>query len=864
MTPSELQSFIEQQTRIGDRIARKAARVKQQLLADPVFKAPRYIKVLDRAIKAIDKPGLPPSSRPKGIDGAESFHFRLENVTKASLYSAAAGAGSLAADRFLAYMEREGAAETVERGEAQHVRGADAQERASTWFLMGGGDRDGPGRDIGEAARFAGYIERPEAPEVEGDTVSSFGNIAERFEDRLAFWRALDDSEPAPKNHKLRLWPARTAAFWQAVDADPDAPLPLRRRDRAKDSTVVVSDAEAAAIHRYVRKHATGKEPPAEILEGRARRIQTKLTLDLPHELSPAARLKLARKFCDALFEIEDLGRRGPGGKPDPRYRVPYHAVIHAPDRHNDARNFHLHVAFSEKPATRMIHPETGKECWDFEVETIETDRHRNTRTKRPFEKSRNRDLNARTWAGNARKLYARLANEALAAASLPKRYDPRRYVDMGIEAPARARLPKAVVAQLKKGRAGLVPEVNAKTIAEAWRAYEAALIRRHPPANYPKTVDRRWRDEIARWRGDLGFVVLSQQQHAWRCAVTVGRTAANLLALDRLIYDRIRSQIDPPLAPGDKDAKAFLAAYDAKFMAPYRESIRYEAREAKIALRYLERAQTSDPSRHAPAAFAHITAETAPKFGVLDLPRPTYGSLYANRPAHVRKRHEDHTARVNARFFSYVELFYPVPADITPKELADAQARFAGVAANPPPAPEPTGPAPLQGAAVSAALRAAPPVVAPSPAVVAPSPTPRAAPSPDVAAPKPAVVAPAIQPRPPLTVPLVRPAVQTEAEETMARLRRAAAPALKRAAAAREREEAARALERTPGATGAAVPKTDVEAAQTDAAPKKPPPPEPAVAPPPKPPRKKKRILTEAEVRRRALIAQRNRGRGR
>ena len=121
MSPSELQSFIEQQARIGDRIARKAARVKQQLLADPVFKAPRYIKVLDRAIKAIDKPGLPPSSRPKGIDGAESFHFRLENVTKASLYSAAAGAGSLAADRVLAYMEREGAAETVERGEAQHV-----------------------------------------------------------------------------------------------------------------------------------------------------------------------------------------------------------------------------------------------------------------------------------------------------------------------------------------------------------------------------------------------------------------------------------------------------------------------------------------------------------------------------------------------------------------------------------------------------------------------------------------------------------------------------------------------------------------------------------------------------------------------
>jgi hypothetical protein len=759
MSPSELQSFIEQQARIGDRIARKAARVKQQLLADPVFKAPRYIKVLDRAIKAIDKPGLPPSSRPKGIDGAESFHFRLENVTKASLYSAAAGAGSLAADRFLAYMEREGAAETVERGEAQHVRGADAQERASTWFLMGGGDRDGPGRDIGEAARFAGYIERPEAPEVEGDTVSSFGNIAERFEDRLAFWRALDDSEPAPKNHKLRLWPARTAAFWQAVDADPDAPLPLRRRDRAHDSTVVVSDAEAAAIHRYVRKRATGKEPPAEILEGRARRIQTKLTLDLPHELSPAARLKLARKFCDALFEIEDLGRRGPGGKPDPRYRVPYHAVIHAPDRHNDARNFHLHIAFSEKPATRMIHPETGKECWDFEVETIETDRHRNTRTKRPFEKPRNRDLHARTWVGNARKLYARLANEALAAANLPKRYDPRRYVDMGIETPARARLPKAVVAQLKKGRAGLVPEVNAKTIAEAWRAHEAALMRRHPPANYPKTVDRRWRDEIARWRGDFGFVVLSQQQHAWRCAVTVGRTAANLLALDRLIYDRIRSQIDPPLAPGDKDAKAFLAAYDAKFMAPYRESIRYEAAAAKVALGYLDRSKASD-----------------------------------------RLSGSDALAFINGQTIS-------APAALS-------QAASLPLERSPVPLPAPT-------------------VLAPNAGIPRPATTLTPAPM------------QAVQRAPNVSSPT----------DLIELIRRAKEQDQRRWAAAAARE----ALERAPVSSGAAGAEEAQGAEVPDTAGASPKPP-PEISPTPK----KKRILTEAEVRKRALIAARYRGWGR
>ena len=81
-------------------------------------------------------------------------------------------------------------------------------------------------------------------------------------------------------------------------------------------------------------------------------RTQSRLVLELPHEASPAARHEIIRRFTSGL---EKDG-------------IPYWTTIHAPTRANDDRNHHAHIVYTDRPARRMPHPETGLIVWDFTI----------------------------------------------------------------------------------------------------------------------------------------------------------------------------------------------------------------------------------------------------------------------------------------------------------------------------------------------------------------------------------------------------------------------------------------------------------------------------------------------------------------
>ena len=102
-------------------------------------------------------------------------------------------------------------------------------------------------------------------------------------------------------------------------------------------------------------------------------RIQNRLIVELPHQSTAAARLEILQQFTK-FFEDRSL---------------PYHAAIHAPGKKNDDRNFHAHIVFTERPAKKIPHPETGETTWDFAIALTTTDQHRNTRTKHPFRQTR-------------------------------------------------------------------------------------------------------------------------------------------------------------------------------------------------------------------------------------------------------------------------------------------------------------------------------------------------------------------------------------------------------------------------------------------------------------------------------------------
>ncbi|HKY80235.1 MAG TPA: MobA/MobL family protein, partial [Sphingobium sp.] len=150
-------------------------------------------------------------------------------------------------------------------------------------------------------------------------------------------------------------------------------------------------------------------------------RTQYRFVAELPAGLDAAARVRIVSGFCNHFAETG----------------VMYEAVIHRPDAHNDARNYHLHLSVHDRPA-RLI-----GDRWDFEIaEPVEGQSGRvhypyrqpkvagfvrapDGTDHRAYAAARVRELRAR---------FADLCNEELAAIGSTLRFDPRRLEEMGID----------------------------------------------------------------------------------------------------------------------------------------------------------------------------------------------------------------------------------------------------------------------------------------------------------------------------------------------------------------------------------------------------------------------------------------------
>lgn len=149
-----------------------------------------------------------------------------------------------------------------------------------------------------------------------------------------------------------------------------------------------------------------------EAAEGRRGRVQCRIILELPHEADQATRFRIARDFARVF---EEMG-------------LPYWCAIHAPSGHNDARNWHLHIVYHDRPARR-----TPDGRWDFEIEETYRTPTRAWRTHHPHRQVKNRNAQGRAWVLSLRRRYADVANFHLSAAGIEKRYDPRPYRESGV-----------------------------------------------------------------------------------------------------------------------------------------------------------------------------------------------------------------------------------------------------------------------------------------------------------------------------------------------------------------------------------------------------------------------------------------------
>ena len=152
-------------------------------------------------------------------------------------------------------------------------------------------------------------------------------------------------------------------------------------------------------------------------------RIQSRIVAELPYEgdVGPEGRRRILQRLGE---EFDDLG-------------LPWMGVVHQPDAHSDRRNYHLHLIYHDRSAV---------EAPDGDLLLA--------RKKCP-------DCRDRGFIPHLRKRYAALVNDEFQRAGLDRRWDPRRYDQMGLAKEPGEHLGVKATALERKGVATLVGSRN-------------------------------------------------------------------------------------------------------------------------------------------------------------------------------------------------------------------------------------------------------------------------------------------------------------------------------------------------------------------------------------------------------------------
>lgn len=122
--------------------------------------------------------------------------------------------------------------------------------------------------------------------------------------------------------------------------------------------------------------------------------VQMRIIAELPHDVSTQDRVKIVLGFS-RIFEERGL---------------PFVAALHLPDKHGDARNYHVHIAYHDRP----FHlDDDGNVSWM---------------------PKKCRDVIGPAWIKKVREAYAEAANNVLQERGKAPRYDAGSYKDLGID----------------------------------------------------------------------------------------------------------------------------------------------------------------------------------------------------------------------------------------------------------------------------------------------------------------------------------------------------------------------------------------------------------------------------------------------
>ncbi len=510
---------------------------------------------------------------------------------------------------------------------------------------------------------FDRYAVRPSATEAIDGERAVFSNISPDPLERQAYWQAVHDHERTPGVDRLTLVPENASrGAWQALAAAPDVPEAVRdiaavfatARGKRKARAIPLDDLaiDGAAARELAETLATilgtGKKKSAvRVSAGRGGRTQYRLTAEFPDGLDAAGRRTVTQAICDRLNSAG----------------IMYVAAIHAPDHHNDRRNYHLHLACHDRPARKI------GDRWDFTIAVEVEGQHRRVRypyaQKKVVEWSRDSDGGnhrdyGTTMVSDMRTFFADRCNEELDRLGVTRKFHPGTLRSLGCERDGqkplgtRAAPLEAVGVPTSKGIDNAELLWSA-LLREAWTAAEGRATARTALRRRLAEAERRFtegavvdqahvaaiRDLTARL--DAADAVL--RQHDAECAeydVTLAMARARpdktitvcrriLKAIGEGQADSAEQRANVAIAARADAAEAFLAGIaaierdHAPVLAKYRTAVTTAQAEveaiADAATPLIERpapARTREPARPDPRAtlealFVRIMADDIP-----------------------------------------------------------------------------------------------------------------------------------------------------------------------------------------------------------------------------------------------------------
>lgn len=319
------------------------------------------------------------------------------------------------------------------------------------------------------------YVRRTTAIAIQPDgNRALITNIDDDDGERSEFWSEVEKHERTASPDKMSFRVCDDREFWLRVADAPECPAKLRQKilgPHADDANKFVIE-NGKKTRAFLRGQegwkglgdgttaAKDEAAMANFSDGRGGRTQYRSEFSLPAELTPQQNFELLREFA------REFEKRG----------LPFVAVMHQPDEHNDPTNWHGHLIYYDRPCRRITQEDIERlkkrgfdvtgiipGAWDFTVSVATPGRP--GRFSYPLRQNKVAEVSrSQNWPKTLRVRLAQVTNRHLELAGIARRVSPETYGDMGIVADPQQHLGTNQSAAETRGKVTSLGRDNEKT----------------------------------------------------------------------------------------------------------------------------------------------------------------------------------------------------------------------------------------------------------------------------------------------------------------------------------------------------------------------------------------------------------------